>query len=183
MLSVEQKNEKKEHMLEKCFELFVKRGLENTSVNDLADYCQTYKAALYNFFASKDEIVLESAKMYMTNLDDMFYKEFLNPQPSLIDALKHGFKLIACEEKNLRYIYQVISSPKYGDICRDGLAELYTKYLNYSDIFARIYKVDSDEFRVYFLLFIGAVQDYCLWGNKALVQEKLAYIYGKTALL
>ena len=183
MLSEENRERKKRHLLGECFDLFVKQGLENTSLNDLTAYCKTYKAAFYNYFKSKDEIVLESAKMYMENLDDMFFCEFLNPQPSLIEALKRGFQLVSEEKNKLRFIYQILSSPKYGEVCQKELSGIYTKYLNYSDIFARIYSVDEEEFRVYFLLYIGTVHDYCLWGNKELIDEKLDYIYGKVQQL
>ena len=55
--SDKQREQKKKEMLEKCFELFVEKGLENTSLNDLSKHCKTYKAALYNYFESKDFIV------------------------------------------------------------------------------------------------------------------------------
>lgn len=179
VLSKENRERKKEQMLKECFELFTKQGLENTSLNDLTVYCKTYKAAFYNYFKSKDEIVLEAAKMYMTNLDDKFFREFLNPQPTLLDALKRGFCLITDEKDNLRFIYQILSSPKYGATCQKELIEIYTKYMDYSDIFAHIYKVDKDEFRTYYLLYIGTIHDYCLWGNEKLVNEKLDFIYSK----
>lgn len=179
MLSEENRERKKQQMLEKCFELFVKKGLENTSLNDLTTYCKTYKAALYNYFKSKDEIVLETAKMYMKTLDEMFDKEFINPKPTIKEALKRGFDVV-CEQRNeLRYIYQVISSPKYGAKSRSELSRIYSKYLDYSKTFAEFYNVDHSKFRPYFLLFVATIHDYCLWENNELVNEKLEYIYKK----
>lgn len=179
MVSKENREHKKQQMLEKCFELFVKKGLENTSLNDLTTYCKTYKAALYNYFKSKDEIVLETAKTYMKTLDEMFDKEFINPKATIKEALQRGFDVV-CEQRNeLRYIYQVISSPKYGAKSRSELSRIYSKYLDYSKKFAEFYNVDHSKFRPYFLLFVATIHDYCLWENNELVNEKLEYIYKK----
>lgn len=183
LLSDEQKLCKKRELLEKCFELFVKQGLENTSLNDLTLYCKTYKAAFYVYFKSKDEIVVEAAKMYMQTLDEMFKNEFSNPKGTIAEALKRGFEVI-CEQKNeLRFIYQVVSSPKYGQKSREEMSEIYSKYFEYSERFADVYGIDHEKFRPYFLLFVGTIHDYCLWEKDGLVQEKLGFIYTKVGNL
>ncbi len=179
MLNDVQREEKRNQILADCLELFVQQGLENTSMNDLTKHCQIYKAAFYYYFKSKDEIVIECAKTYMTALDDMFFKEFLNVKPSLKEALQHGFEMVTKEKNKMRFIYQVISSPLYGKETQEELSAIYTKYLNYSEIFASIYKFDKELLRPYYLLFVGTIHDYCLWGNKELVSEKLSFIYEK----
>lgn len=177
MFSEEEKAQKKEQMLRDCFSIFVKQGLENTSISDLAKHCHTYKAALYNYFKSKDEIVIEGAKMYMTDLDEILQKEILNPKGSLEEALSSGFEILRKETNNLRYIYQVVSSPKYGMESREALSGIYMKYLDYSKVFAEIYGVEHDKFRPYFLLFVATIHDFCLWGNEKFSKEKLMFIY------
>lgn len=179
MLSEENRERKRQQMLKQCFELFVRQGLENTSLNDLTSYCKTYKAAFYVYFKSKDEIVVEAAKMYMQTLDEMFKNEFSNPKGTIAEALKRGFEVI-CEQKNeLRFIYQVVSSPKYGQKSRGEMSEIYSKYFEYSEQFADVYGIDHEKFRPYFLLFVGTIHDYCLWENDKLVQEKLDFIYNR----
>lgn len=179
MLSEENRERKRQQMLKQCFELFVRQGLENTSLNDLTSYCKTYKAAFYVYFKSKDEIVVEAAKMYMQTLDEMFKNEFSNPKGTIAEALKRGFEVI-CEQKNeLRFIYQVVSSPKYGKKSRGEMSEIYSKYFEYSEQLANVYGIDHEKFRPYFLLFVGTIHDYCLWENDRLVQEKLDFIYDR----
>lgn len=177
MLSAERREQKKQQMLEKSFELFVKQGLENTSLNELTTYCDTYKAAFYNYFKSKDEIVIECAKMYMTKLDEMFKNEFSAPQSTLEKALKQGFKIVTQQKNELRFIYQVVSSPKYGETCRKSLSSIYETYLNYSEVFSKIYKVEHLYLRPIYLLYVATIHDFCLWENEDLVTEKLEYIY------
>lgn len=177
VLSEDERVERRQVLLEKCFELFVKQGLENTSINDLASYCNIYKSALYNFFESKDEIVLESAKMYMKKLDDMFFKEFVTPKHNIKETLKTCFEVVAKERDKLRYIYQIISSPTYGDEARREISEVYISYLGYSSKLAQMYNVDYSSFKPWFLIYIAIIHDYCLWEDETLTKEKLDFVY------
>lgn len=181
MLSEESRERKRQQLLEQCFELFVKQGLENTSLNDLTVYCKTYKAAFYTYFSSKDEIVFEAAKMYMKTLDETFKNEFINPKGTIAEALKRGFEVICGQRNELRFVYQVVSSPKFGKKSREEISEIYSKYFAYSKKFAEVYKINHEKFRPYFLLFVGTIHDYCLWENDSLVKEKLNFIYSRVS--
>lgn len=179
LYSEKQREIKKKQLLEDCFELFVKQGLENTSVNNLAAHCKTYKAAFYDYFKSKDEIVFECAKMYMEKLDNILFNQLTYSKNSVRETLKHGFEIITEEKHNLRYVYQVVSSPKYGKKSREALANIYSKYLNYSDNLAEYYSIDKEKFRPYYLLFVATIHDYCLWENTEFVSEKLKFIFDR----
>ena len=148
-------------------------------MNDLAEYCEMHKATLYSYFKSKDEVVLESAKHYMLTLGNKLSLQASVPKENIQTELQAGFEMFREEKNNLRYIYQVISSPKYGEISRDSLKPIYNKYLNYSDVFAELYGLDKEEFRPYYLLLVGSLHDYCLWDNMESAEEKLNYIYSK----
>lgn len=178
MFSENKKARRREQILCDCLSLFAKQGLENTSISDLAQYCNTYKAALYNYFKDKDDIVLETAKLYMTRLWSTLEKQPLQELP-LQDAMKIAFAVLVEEKQNLRFVYQVVSSPKYGDRSRQELSSVYTTYLNLSEEMAQRYNISHEEFRPYFLMFVATIHDYCLWENMDLVTERLNYIYKK----
>ena len=183
MLSDEQRGQKKKELLVKCFELFVKQGLENTSLNELAAYCDVHKSTMYSYLESKDEIVIECAKMHMLELDKLFKNVFKNPPDTLKEVLQHGFEKIVEEKSKLRFVYQVISSPLYGELAQKELSMIYMKYVDYSEPLARIYNVDEVEFRTCFILFLSTMHDYCMWGNEILAKEKLNYIFSKVTEL
>ena len=177
MLSDAEHEARKKKILYDCFELFVQQGLENTSMNDLSNYSKTYKAAVYNYFKSKDEIVYATAKMYMSSLKDKLTEDIAVPDLSLSERLKRGVKLMSDDKNQLKFVYQVISSPKYGQRSRDDLAQIYMEYLNYSELFAEAYQINHDEFRPYYLLYVATIHDFCLWEHEELVKERLDYIY------
>ncbi len=177
VLSEEQRTQKRLNILQCCFELFVQQGLENTSVNDLAKYCKTYKAALYEYFSSKDEIVLEAAKMYLMNLNEKINEFITGKLGSINEVFKQSYDFLVGEKNELRFIYQVISSPKYGDESREKLEKIYVDYLNYSKVIAKVYNIPHERFRPYFLLFIATIHDFCLWESSNFAEEKLTFIY------
>lgn len=183
MLSDVEHEEKKQQILHDCFELFVQQGLENTSMNDLTNYSKTYKAAVYNYFKSKDEIVYATAKMYMTELKDKILQTMSVPCDSLSERFRRGFDMLAEDKMKMKFIYQVISSPKYGCRSRKDLTPIYMEYLNYSEYYAKAYNIDHEAFRPYYLLYVATMHDFWLWENEELVKEKLDCICNKISEL
>lgn len=59
---------KKECILNAAMNLFVERGFENTSVQDIAFYAKIAKGTIYIYFKSKDELIHELYK-YCYQLD------------------------------------------------------------------------------------------------------------------
>ena len=169
------REEKKNQILEKSFDLFVKQGLENTSLNDLALYCNTYKAAFYAHFKSKDEVVIESAKMYMLGFNNKISKLLSNPAYNLIQLLEECLSLITMEKNKIRYTYQIISSPKLGEVSRKSFSPIYTEILDFSYLISKKYRVDYDKFRPYYLMLIATICDYCLWDDEITFREKCCF--------
>jgi len=176
MFSNKQREQIKETILKKSFELFVRKGLESTSINDIAEYCNTYKAALYNYFGSKDGIVIECSINYMNSLDEKLSRLANSSISTLRETLRGAFFLFSDEKIRMRFIYQVISSPNYGKESREKLSGIYKKYLDYSEVVAQKYNVPHESLRPYYLLLVATIHDFCLWENADFVIEKLNYI-------
>jgi AcrR family transcriptional regulator len=54
-----ERNEKRAAVLSTAAEMFLERGSHRVSMNDIADQLSITKSALYNYFSSKDEILVE----------------------------------------------------------------------------------------------------------------------------
>lgn len=59
-------------LLETCFEMFCKNGLENTGLKMLTDTCGVTNVALLYYFDSKDRVVTESTANCMANVENNF---------------------------------------------------------------------------------------------------------------
>ena len=119
-------------LLEICFDAFCENGLENTSMQKLADACGVTNAALVYYFGTKDDIVIEATAHCMAKVEDDFMarapqsfadiERFLREIPYLTAKL-HGAKY--------RFMYQVYASPKYrkeGKAFFDDVNVHYSRY-------------------------------------------------------
>ena len=108
--------ERRAEYLETCFETFCKNGLENTSMQVLADACGTATANLVYYFGTKDNLIIEVTAHGMAKVEDDFMAQaptsfrdierFLREMPYLTAKL-HGAKY--------RFMYHVYASPKYRE--------------------------------------------------------------------
>lgn len=123
---------KKDELLEKCFDCFCKHGIEGTTTRMLSEACGMSCGNIFHYFETKDEIIIEATAHCMAKVEDDFManapenlqdvKRFLAEIPYWT-AKKHGEKY--------RFMYQVYTSPKYreyGKIFFKGVGERYTEY-------------------------------------------------------
>lgn len=133
MKTTEQQHiERKNELMEKCFECYAENGLTGTGIKALADACGCTKANLYSYFKNLDELIIESTAYCMSKVEDDFMKKaptdpedvmrFIEEVPYWT-AKKHGSKY--------RLMYQVYTLPKYiehGKKFFEGVNERYTEY-------------------------------------------------------
>ena len=132
MNTEQQHREKKNAIMEKCFECYAERGLNGTGIKALADACGCTQGNLYAYFKSLDELIIESTAYCMSKVEDDFMaKAPRDPKDAMRfieeipywTAKKHG--------KKYRLMYQVYTHPKYiehGKAFFDGVNKRYTEY-------------------------------------------------------
>ncbi len=64
-------NERKQHVINKTHELFMEKGYEATSIQDILAYSEISKGTFYNYFSSKSELLMAIIK----NIYDRLEKE------------------------------------------------------------------------------------------------------------
>lgn len=76
MKTTEQQHiERKNEIMEKCFECYAENGLTGTGIKALADACGCTKANLYSYFKNLDELIIESTAYCMSKVEDDFMKK------------------------------------------------------------------------------------------------------------
>ena len=169
--------EKKQNMMDTILQLYVNQGLENTSMRDVAAALKINVSTLYGYFRSKEDMVIEVTKHYMEQLEEKFEEEHRHIAPDLKTEVQHIFRLLTGEKQSLRFIYQVVSSPLYGERGRRELEKIYSEYMKFSEMLAVAYHIDPDRFEEAFLLFVATVHDFCLWDTEEFVDKKMRCIY------
>lgn len=68
------RDEKREAILRIAMQLFYEQGYHNTSLKEIAERLNITKAALYNYFQSKDDILFEGWSLGVERIDESIVK-------------------------------------------------------------------------------------------------------------
>ena len=83
-------DEKRQELIQISFELFMKNGYENTSIQGIMKAAQISKGAMYHYFTCKED-VLNAVLNYIIDLDKQRVEPILNdPSKSVLERLIMG---------------------------------------------------------------------------------------------
>ena len=65
-------NDRKQHVINKAHQLFIDKGFQATSIQDILDYSGISKGTFYNYFSSKNELLIaiftnQNKKSWLSN--------------------------------------------------------------------------------------------------------------------
>ena len=166
--------ERRAEYLETCFETFCKNGLENTSMQVLADACGTATANLVYYFGTKDNLIIEVTAHGMAKVEDDFMAQaptsfrdierFLREMPYLTAKL-HGAKY--------RFMYQVYASPKYREHGTAFFSGVNVRYRKYAEQLSPKLGLPVELVQGMTYLFVRACVHYALFEDEEYLQLQL----------
>ena len=169
--------ERRVAFLETCFDTFCKNGLENTSLQMLAEACGVTNGALLYYFGSKDNIVIESTAHCMAKVEDDFManaptsfediERFLREMPYLT-AKMHGAKY--------RFMYQVYASPKYREYGKEFFKGVNVRYHEYAVQLSKKLGMPADCIQGMTYTFVRACVHYALFEDEEYLKLQLGAI-------
>jgi len=92
----------KSEVLEKATQVFIEKGFEATSIQDLIDAMGINRASLYDTFVDKETLFLEVLDRY----DNLMYEEFatlIDANPIKLEALQEWFYRVVEQGSNRRH--------------------------------------------------------------------------------
>lgn len=168
--------EKKETAIQVCLNVFVEKGLFNTTSRDLSKAMNLQSGGLYYYFRSKDEAVIECAEeasfqleneLIVTALSDM------NNPKQMIDNLQiRALKFAPV----MKFLVQVCSSNQYKDAMRAALDRLSERYTEYAELFSSRLNCDTSEIEPYVYMCITAITNYMVFEELQYVKPQLEII-------
>ena len=166
--------ERRTEFLERCFDTFCEYGLEDTSLQKLAESCGVTNGALLYYFGSKDNIVIEATAHCMAKVEDDFMAQaptsfedierFLREMP-YITARLHGAKY--------RFMYQVYSSPKYRDYGKEFFKGVNVRYHGYAEMLSGKLGMPADFIQGMTYLFVRSCVHYALFEDEEYMNLQL----------
>lgn len=166
--------ERRTEFLETCFDTFCKSGLENTSLQKLAESCGVTNGALLYYFGSKDNLVIEATAHCMAKVEDDFMAQaptsfadierFLREMPYLTAKL-HGEKY--------RFMYQVYASPKYRKHGKEFFKSVNVRYHRYAVLLSGKLGMPVGFIQGMIYIFVRACVHYALFEDEEYLKLQL----------
>ncbi|MBY6038304.1 TetR/AcrR family transcriptional regulator [Fictibacillus nanhaiensis] len=135
-VSAKYKEEKRTHILESALKCFGEKGYQATIIDDIVKDSTISKGAIYNYFASKEEIYIQ----LLQKRTDTFFEEMEQENASLSRAKEKlmnifkRFKKQELTEENQQAMRVYIEFWLYGsrqDDLKNLLSERYNRFIDY----------------------------------------------------
>lgn len=169
--------EEAEKVLDKGFRYLVKHGIENSSLRSIATGIGYSPSNLYNYFESKDDCIIEIAKYGFAKAANALLKYALKNVPDL----KYFFDTFLDEvDKNiddLRAVYQVATSPIYGERMRQEAEKLQPIYHKFIKKLSEITYCKEELLLPSVFNFISIILDYAVWYDRPVTEVQLSDLY------
>lgn len=136
---------KKDIVLQQCFECLTEKGIESITIKDFSAATGMAMSSIYYWFEDKDEIVLDAVKRGLRkSIDEIFdfaFKNIVN-----LEKVCDGILGIAQNRKNeFRLIFQITTSPRYGESVREFSSKLEYEYKRYTETLAEKLNMNFDK--------------------------------------
>lgn len=170
----EQYLEKKNYLMEKCYECFAENGLHGTSVRVLGKYCGCNHAMLYIYFKDLDDLIIQSTEYCMSKVEN----DFMEVAPTSMEELwkfideipywtaqKHG--------KKYRIMYQIYTHPKYWEYGKKFFAGVDRRYTEYARLLERKIGIPYQKLIPFIFILIRACVHYALFEDEFYLKAQI----------
>ncbi len=166
----------KQKILEGTFDFLIKNGLENASIRDICDHIGYSRGAVTRYFEYKKDIICSAAEYGLKRISDKVFTNFYNDASDIDDFFGTCLNYIDEVKDELRFIYQVASSPVYGDRMHNSSSRFRHAYDEYARKLAQMSDGDFDEIKPIIYAFAATIVDYAIWQDREETQEQLNYL-------
>ena len=170
----EQRMNRKQELMEKCFECFAENGLCGVGIRALAQHCGCNVAVFYNYFTDLDDLIVQSTEYCMSKVED----DFMAKTPTDIEGLwrfideipywtaeKHG--------KKYRLMYQVYTHPKYLEYGKQFFKGVDRRYTEYAKSLEGMLGIPYDIITPLIFILIRACVHYALFEDEFYLQTQI----------
>ena len=164
-------------ILDSTFNYLVKHGLENTTVRELCKYTGIAKGSIYYWFSNKQDLICEAAEYGLKKVVEKIFSYAFSNMENLREFFDDCFSEISKYKNELRFIYQMVASPVYGEKIRSKGQDLNFVYDKYVEMLAVRLQCSEEKLKPIVYLFVSAILDYVMWEDKENAQMQLEFIY------
>ncbi len=171
------KDEKRNWMLERCYDCLCEHGLEATNVKMLGKACGMSPANLFNYFDSKEQIIIEATAYCMAKIDDEFLARSPKTLAEIEPYVREMPKYYAKEHgPKYRFMYQVYTSPHYLSYGQEFVQNMVTRYKGHAKRFAAVFGVPAEAVEPVIFTFGRVCVHYAMFENEEYLKPQMDYL-------
>lgn len=163
--------------LDKVFTFLVQQGLEKASIREICKGTGIVQGSLYYWFSDKNSIISEATEYGLHKVTDEIFKFVFASIDDMPKFFETCLDNIGQYTKELRFIYQMIASPQYGERIRKDGKYFKAMYDEYAVKLAEHLNYDIEKVKPIVYLLVSAILDYAIWNDKENAQTELDFIY------
>ena len=167
MVTQNQHNEKKNEIMEKCFECYAENGFTGTGIKLLAEACGCTSGNLYSYFKSLDELIVEATAHCMAQVE----KDFIAKAPKNPGDVMRFIENAPCWAakkygKKFRLMYQIYTHPKYIEHGKKFFEGLNKRYVEYAKQLEPKIGIPYTVLTPLIFIFVRACVSYAMFGDE-----------------
>lgn len=168
--------DRKKEVINICLDLFIEKGLSETSTRSLSSALKLQSGGLYYYFSNKDEAVIlcaeEAAMRLESNLITPALKDIGNP-----DIMMKRLQSRADEmAPTMRFLVSVCTSKRYKESVRPILDRLADRYKHYAEQIAKKLNCGIEEIEPYVFMTITAVANYMIFAEDGIIAPQMKQV-------
>ncbi len=133
---------KKQHIIEAGTRLIVQKGIDKTSLADIADEAGISKGSLYYYYASKNELIFDITEAHISQISENLFTiiEKSHGKTSWKDLLKILFeRILAADTRGRLHLYLVQQALNDNEDLKERFRKTYQEWKNMiSEGFAKL---------------------------------------------
>lgn len=171
------KEPKKEEFLAMSFQYLVENGIDNISLRELCKTTGISMGSVYYWFGGKDELLVEAVQFGLMKVCDSIFDYAYSSMSDLKNFFETCLKEVSKFSKELRLIYQLATSPQYGEYVRNGATDVSFVYERYIKSLSGIIGCDMEKLKPIVYIVLATVLDYVIWDDYEMSKGQMDYIY------
>ncbi|WP_062353135.1 TetR/AcrR family transcriptional regulator [Bacillus kwashiorkori] len=134
---------RKKHVIKMAHQLFIEKGFQATSIQDILDYSGISKGTFYNYFSSKTELLIELFKTLFSEMEEKRNALLSEGDPSNIDIFINQLELQLKinEENKINALFEEVHFSNDNElkefIKKRQITNLYWLYKRFIDLFGK----------------------------------------------
>lgn len=164
-------------VLENVFSFLVKQGLESASIREICKGTGIAQGSLYYWFDDKTTIICEATEYGLKKVTDEIFEYVFSSVDDLKGFFENCLDRISEYKEELRFIYQIVASPKYGERLRKDGKYFKSIYDQYAVKLSEYLNYDIDKVKPIVYLLVSSILDYAVWDDKENSQAEIDFIY------